>query len=556
VCCRQLGAQTSPTAQPSPAAPVRVYTREVLVDINVTDAKGNFVHGLTRDNFTVLEDGKPMTPRSFREHTPDQQPASSPTPAGPSLPPNTFTNAAAPDTGRPLNILLLDSLDIPIATQAILRQRVADFVDKVPQGTRLAVMGLSATGQLSLIQGFTSDRELLKKAVKSRAFDMQIPPLEDSGQEQESGPVDQGPQNARVAKAQKSTQPAYDANLECNHAAARGEYTITALTQIGHYLSGMPGRKNLIWYTGAFPTRMTNKQNDLCYDLRDDLGAAEGWLSHSQVTVYSIDPRALDALAQHDPTSRIVRRQAAEHLVMEAFAEHTGGKTFYASNDLAAGAQQAIEAGSNFYAITYIPTNQTWDTRRRSITVQVDQPGLNLLYRPDYRAVPPGETLRSGPVVRATPLQSAMMRGTLQPTDIVFQVGAALAPATDASLPTGNIPDPKAMKPPYRHVTLTYTIDINGLQFDQAPDGSYHGQFEYAVNVYDPGDGKLLNSSAMAAKPSLPPAVYQSMLSSGVKLHQDVALPAKGDYILRIGVHDTTTDRLGALEIPASSITP
>jgi hypothetical protein len=149
-----------------------------------------------------------------------------------------------------------------------------------------------------------------------------------------------------------------------------------------------------------------------------------------------------------------------------------------------------------------------------------------------------------------------MMRGTLQPTDVLFQVGAALAPATDASLPPGNNPDPKAMKPPYRHLTLTYTIDIHGLQFDQAPDGNYHGQFEYAVNVYDPSDGKLLNSSTMAAKPSLPPAVYQSMLSSGVKVRQDIALPAKGDTILRIGVHDVTTNRVGALEIPASSITP
>jgi len=108
------------------------------------------------------------------------------------------------------------------------------------------------------------------------------------------------------------------------------------------------------------------------------------------------------------------------------------------------------------------------------------------------------------------------------------------------------------MKPPFRRVTLSYVIDANGLQFDPAPDGTYHGQFEYAVNVYNPGDGKLINSNDMAAKPALPPAVYQSMLTGGVKVHQDIDLPATGQYILRVGVHDIATDRVGAIEIPVT----
>jgi hypothetical protein len=148
-----------------------------------------------------------------------------------------------------------------------------------------------------------------------------------------------------------------------------------------------------------------------------------------------------------------------------------------------------------------------------------------------------------------------MMRGTLQPSQVLFRVSVAPASATETSLPPGNNADPK-MKPPYRRLTLSYNIDLNSLQFDQAPDGAYHGQFEYAVNVYDSGDGKLLNSSVMAAKPALLPAVYESLLTSGAKLHQDIDVPAKGGTILRIGVHDLTTDHVGAIEIPMSSITP
>ena len=71
-----LFAQTSNAPLPSTPT-IRVNAREVFVDINVTDSKGNYVHGLTLQNFTVLEDGQPMSPRSFREHRTDQTAAES-----------------------------------------------------------------------------------------------------------------------------------------------------------------------------------------------------------------------------------------------------------------------------------------------------------------------------------------------------------------------------------------------------------------------------------------------------------------------------------------------
>ena len=243
---------------------------------------------------------------------------------------------------------------------------------------------------------------------------------------------------------------------------------------------------------------------------------------------------------------------------MEALAEDTGGKTFYNTNDLAAAALKALDAGSNYYSIAYTPANQNFDTRRHSIKVTTDKPDLTLLYMQSYHAVPPGETVASSQQVeKATPLQTAMMRGSLQPSEILFDVGVASASAPESNLlPNNSVADPKLMKPPFRHLTLAYTVDIHGIQFDPAADGSYHGQFEYAIDVYDSGDGRLINSSALSAKPGLPPAVYESMLSSGAKLRQEIDIPAKGDYILRVGVHDLTTDRIGAIEIPVSAVHP
>src|SRR5208283_504336 len=248
----------------------------------------------------------------------------------------------------------------------------------------------------------------------------------------------------------------YDQDIECMHAAMRGQYTVTAMNQIARYLSGVPGRKNLIWYTGLFPAWMSNKHGQNCYDLRRDIDAAEGLLAHSHVYVYPVDSRALDILAKNLPNSIIVQISNLEHLEMEVVAESTGGKAIYNTNDLAGAAVQAIDAGSNYYTIIYAPPNQTMDTRRRSITVKVDQPDLTLNYNHNYHALPPGITINGKAVERATPLQSAMLPGTLQPTEILFRVGVTPAAGTDAVLPPGSNPDPKAMKPPYRHLTLNY----------------------------------------------------------------------------------------------------
>jgi VWFA-related protein len=550
-----LSAQSPPA--PSTTPTLSVYTRVVEVDVNVTDANGKPVHDLAQADFTVSQDGQPISPRSFREHRPND-PGDILAAAKPDLPPNTFTNGGAPESVRPIYLLLLDSLDTPVMTQSIVQKAMIDFVAKLPPGTRVAVFSLSSIGKLSIVQGFTSDPALLKKAIKSHKFDLAIPPLEDAGQDSsnDNEAIQLNP-NPSPASLLKPHEPVIDQNIECNHAADRAEYTFSAMMQIARYLSGMPGRKNIIWYTGAFPTRMKNKQGDYCYDDAQAIRTSNGMLEHAHAFVYPIDPRAMDAQAKYGPDSHIGRVQTIEHTVMENIADDTGGKAVYNSNDLTAAAQQVIEAGSNYYTIDYVPANTVMDTRAHTIDVKVDKPGLTLLYRHGFHANPPNMTTTGQIVQKATVLQSAMMPGTLQPTQVLFRIAATQAPAPDTTLPPGNNPaGPKAMQPPFRHLTLVYTIDLNGIQFDPAADGSYHAQFEYAVNVYDANTGQLVNSSALAAKPALPPAAYQSMLANGAKLRQDIDLPAKGNYTLRIGVHDLTSDRVGALEIPASSITP
>jgi VWFA-related protein len=191
------------------------------------------------------------------------------------LPPNNFTNAtSAPPKVGPINILLLDNLNTPLPNQTILQKHMIDFVSKMAPGTTMAVFNLSEF-HLSILQGLTSDHELLKAAVSSKKVTGQIPPVEDLWQDM-------------VNTMEETSDPE---ETECNHAALRAQDTLAALRQISRYLSGMPGRKNLIWFSGSFPLEMSAHGMN-CYDGTQDLKAADDQLARAHGRVLPAHRRA------------------------------------------------------------------------------------------------------------------------------------------------------------------------------------------------------------------------------------------------------------------------
>jgi VWFA-related protein len=61
-----LGALAQTPVPPTqPPVTFKVEVNYVEIDANVTDAQGNFVRSLTRDDFQVLEDGKPQALTAF-----------------------------------------------------------------------------------------------------------------------------------------------------------------------------------------------------------------------------------------------------------------------------------------------------------------------------------------------------------------------------------------------------------------------------------------------------------------------------------------------------------
>jgi VWFA-related protein len=551
--------QSQATGKPEYTLQARVPL--TILDVTVTDSKGHPVHGLQQSDFTVLEDKEEMKPNSFEEHRSDETPPSTSTLVQQDLPPNTFTNVTpTPPKAGPINILLLDSLNTPAQDQGMVERQMIDFVNKMPTGTRVAVLGL--TTHLFILQGLTSDPELLKAAINSKKILPMPSAVEDPFRDlmdPSSGVAEDAPMLV---------------DREGEQAAIRGQYELTGMRQIARYLAGMPGRKNLIWFAGSFPLQFPPFPDSASfpppkgltirpqtYDYEAEMKTATDLLFRAHVAVYPIDSHGLEAIigtreAPKFMTKNLDYMNMTEHMTMDTIAEQTGGKAFYNTNGLTEAAEQAIENGSNFYTLTYTPTNQKPDTRFRTIKVQVDQPGLKLVYRDGYYAVDPGSSLNGARIVKLTTMQSAMMRGGLTPTQIPFKVKIAQAPGTEDALPAGNKPDAKQMKLPYRHYSISYVIDVNNISFSPSLDGNFRGDFEFATMVYNADGDEVVNTVTKEVSPILPPAVYQSMLKGGANAHQEIAVPATGEYFLRIAVHDLTSDRVGAIEIPTSSITP
>ena len=92
-----------PAAPPSssqPAVTFKVEVNYVEINASVTDAQGGFVRNLTRDDFQVLEDGKPQSLTAFSMVDIPLERPDPPLFSRVVIPPDTATNRAPFEIGR------------------------------------------------------------------------------------------------------------------------------------------------------------------------------------------------------------------------------------------------------------------------------------------------------------------------------------------------------------------------------------------------------------------------------------------------------------------------
>ena len=628
--------QSSPPAQTSvpvqaAAETLHVGTELVIVNVVVEDKSGHPVHGLTRDNFVITEQSKPQTIRNFEEHTATASQKLAP--PAPKLPPGEFTDYTpiAPDST--LNILLVDALNTPQTDQIYLRQQLLDFIKREKPGTNVAIFGLA--NRLVMLQGFTADPAILRAAVQH--LDIKGSPLlldpagtgvgpqtmseatqehlqgsgGDNGSGGQSGGGSQGGGSTPGGGPGQSGGPSQMAQVvanvkqwEAEQAALkthmRSQFTLDAFNSLAHYLSNFPGRKNLIWFSGSFPLQIEPDTSikdpfGVTADSNQELRETTNLLAAAQTAVYPVDARGLIIAPAFDPSQsgrRIAPKatdftkdvlkfgqdQADDHITMETMANDTGGHAFYNTNALTDAVASAIDAGSNYYTLTYTPTDHKWNSAYRNIHVEIAgttaAKGGKLAYRRGYYAEDPrraaklkvGEAQTKNspgtPTVAALAnnaataySRAAISSGSPTPQDIVFKVRVLpLSGKNEDSLAPDNQPDPHGrMKGPYRTFAVDYVALPGGFSMASQSDGRHTGAIEFGIFVYD-ADGNLLNISDKQVSLNLPPDTYKEFRSSPVRLQLLVSAPAKQESFLRLIVHDIPTNHYGVVEIPTAQV--
>lgn len=583
-----LGPSQQASQQPAPVQPAPTFsltTHEVLLDIVITDHEGQPVTGLTSKDFAVTEEGDPQTIAHLEEHHPMSADDLARLKSTPPLPPNKFTNYSPIPNTNSSTVILIDAMDANVQTQMELHEQLVDYIKHMQPGTPIAIFRLDT--EMHLIQGFSADPAVLLEAAKSKRDTVTL-----------QRPIVGTPDfNRRVRLA----------NL---HAGFQ---------MMGRYLNGFPGRKNLIWLTGAIPHsylqdplgsnfgRSFRDEFSILDDNPDDLTDA---LTLSRVAVYPIDARGLQTPPMFQAANnggasarsgmRFEASQAFQHMDLDAIADATGGHAYYNTNGLKQAIAQIVSNGSNYYTLAYATTNKTWNGQFRHIKVKVDRPGVQVQYRQGYYAIDrekaeqrllaamqkrkasgnmfadeeagapdaeeaaaasPGAAPAGALVTHPKGGFAATMQlGAIPPTEIVFV--ARLGEDSNvqkldknAAMPKDNYLSPEFKGKPFRIYTLHIRADARSLRFTRTPGGTHQGTVEFVTLVFDQ-TGKQVNSLMTTAELNVSDAHYRQILQSGLGAEQQIAVPVKGNYFLRIGVHDVPGDRIGALEIPIDAVHP
>ncbi len=567
------------TAQPmqSPPAPqksaasdlvLKTIVRRVIVDVVVTDANDKPVHDLTQKDFSVTEDGVPQRILSFDVHDLKSE---SDFAKLPPLPPNTFVNIpSAPERG-PLYVLLLDLVNTGLDSQMWARQQLLKFIRDRPAGTRFAIFVL-ADG-LHLVEGFTDDKEKLFAA------------------------VDPGNPKAHIPRVFLN-----GANAGSGDPVAM----ISVFNFIAQYLDGLPGRKNLMWFSGGFPMRLNANDNDPP-DVQDDIRKALDALVRAQVAVYPIDVNGItlgdsyrpEATGGHlvyvaarstvplpaqtqprgvSPLPPIGTGIMMGNMNLDNIAQATGGRAFYSRNDLEQILIDATNLGANYYTLTYAPTNQSYDGKLRKIKIEFSKKGYQLDYRRAYYADDLGlPTTPASSDHRASRKSAAAEPAVAEPDDSLYaymRPGAPMAhqlffrahiypvgaPALATAAQMSNLEAQPAYfrvrrknRPaePLSSVPLqTYAIDYTFLTSSPKAETNQPTRppmLEVAAGAFD-ADGGMLNGMVQSSVQNSPGSRAGQNPRGIFRVQQQIDVPLSATSI-RVAVRDISTDRIGAMEV-------
>ena len=378
----RLAAQ-APDGQSIPT--LRSTSRNVILDVVVTDARGQPVRGLAADDFTITENGVPQkiqlvdTSAGAAEGSAD-------------------TLSLQRSEARPLDrtraaggmrtVILLDEVNVQFLDLAFARQRLEAFLrsDKAA-GQPIAIMTMSKQ-TTALVHDFTTDRAALERAV--HAIPAVLTATGEGGQI--NGNVD------------------YFGEIESFRRA------IGVLEQLSSALKGTADHVNVLWITSGFPgLTQTTVSGEVQSTLDNLLRGTSNLFLEARLTLYTIDPHGVQiesSLPNHNGqifqgnlggaggatnintgeelagnVLNLSNTQAVANSMLGKLDQRTGGRMYGNMNDIDVPIAMAMEEGASAYRVAYSPADRNFDGRYRKIRVKLARPGMAARTRDGYFAL-------------------------------------------------------------------------------------------------------------------------------------------------------------------------
>ena len=377
-----------------PEVVFRTTTNLVVLDVTARDRSGKEITGLTKNDFTILEDGKPQTISVFEFQKLEARPlpplapaltARPPAaPAAPAAParPQAIT-AAAPGKvqyqDRRLMVMFFDFSSMPPADQLRAQKSALTFLESQMTSADMVSIMTFAT-KLEVKQDFTSDRDKLAEVIKA----FKIGEASELAADTDNTDEETGEDTGDAFLADESEFNIFNTDRK-----------LAALESATKMLAALPEKKALVYFSSGIGKTGVENQSQI----RSTINAAV----RANVAFYPVDARGLVAMPPGGDASRASSRGSGiftggtqrqqqsrfqdQQETLVTLAADTGGKALLDTNDLGVGFVQAQKDIQSYYILGYYSSNEKLDGRYRRVQVKMaSNPQAKLDYRGGYFA--------------------------------------------------------------------------------------------------------------------------------------------------------------------------
>lgn len=512
--------QAPPSGGQPPPVTFKVEVNYVEIDAVVTDAQGQFVRNLSRDDFEVVEEGRPQQVSAFSLVDLAIERPDAPLFRNTEIEPDVRSNRGE-FNGRVL-ILVLDNLHTAPLRSARVKLAARQFVERYVGANDLVAVvqtGLARGGT----QELTGSRARLLRAI-DRFIGQKMP---SSALGQFAPPVERGRDSSSLERVSMARN------------------TLETLKNLAVYLEPIRGRrKAIVWFSEGLdyesegPGSIDSGVRDL---MRDAIASA----TRAGVSFYGVDPRGLgaglddtiDIAGMPDPETpgvgpgalfdEVRRSQNA----LRTLSAETGGFAIVNQTDMRAGFQRLVQENSSYYLLGYYSADERRDGKFRRVDVRVRRPGLEVRARKGYtaprgRAAAPAAASAPG----ASPAIREAMNSPLPAAGLAMTVFAApfMGTSSNASL------------------AIVAEFEPGQLRFIEK-DGTFAEDLEVVAIAVD-ANGKVRDGGRDEAPLRLSAQSHALVAASGLRLTRRLSVPP-GRYQVRVGAREANGAAVGAVTL-------